>query len=401
MAELGPEWQRLLKAAAAAMEREARSLSLTDPDTAERHLIIGITGKHRRAAQRTLRLTVEELEAFVAAEFDSNLKALVLTELGIEIGAARRLRLERAAGVARLLDEAGSSPLSRFDWFGRWLDALRANGVLSELARDGSSLRPMIRVLESLPADDEPLPVLAERLLEDTKALSSGRSRSMLLRALSAWRDIEYPEDSETERELLEWAGIVSDDIASQVLVLNVPIAGGVVGEWMRSARGIPFRLTLQQLRREPFNITASTVRVVENPSIIRAAADALGSGCPPLVCTEGIPSAALYRLLGSATMARLLWRADFDWTGLRIVKRGLDRFPNAGTWRMSADEYRSGSRGIALRGNRVEAPWDQRLAELMAATGRAVMEESLLDLLLRDLRHDRVGTDPHGHRPA
>lgn len=55
--EPGPQWRRLLKAAAAAMEREAASFSLSDPDTAERHLIIGITGRHRRAAQRRLRLS--------------------------------------------------------------------------------------------------------------------------------------------------------------------------------------------------------------------------------------------------------------------------------------------------------------------------------------------------------
>jgi uncharacterized protein (TIGR02679 family) len=386
MTELGPEWQRLLKAAAAAMEREARSLSLTDPDTAERHLIIGITGKHRRAAQRTLRLTVEELEAYVASEFGSDLKGLVLSELGVEIGAVRRRRLEREARVARILGEAAASPLARLDWFGRWLDLLRANGVLSELARDGASLQPMIRVLESLPAGDEPLPVLAERLLADTKALSSGRSRSMLLRALSLWRGIEYPGDTESERELLEWAGLVSDDIASQALVLNVPVTGGVIGEWMRSARGIPFRLTLQQLRREPFTVDAPVVRIVENPSILRAVADAMGPDCPPLVCTEGVPSAAVYRLLGAAAAARLFWRADFDWAGLRIVKRGLERCPNAEPWRMSAEDYQAGSKGIGLRGHRIDVPWDPRLGAQMAAAGRAVMEESLIGPLLQDL---------------
>lgn len=384
---MGPEWRRLLKAAAAAMEREARSFSVSSPDTAERHLIIGITGRHRRAAQRTLRLTVEELEAYVAVEFGSDLKGLILSELGVEIGAARRRRLEREAGVSRILDEAGASPLARLDWFGHWIDSLRANGVLSELARDGASLRPMIRVLESLPAGDEPLPVLAERLLADTKALSSGRSRSMLLRALTLWRGIEYPGDSESERELLEWAGLVSDDIASQALVLNVPVTGGVIGEWMRSARGIPFRLTLQQLRREPFTVDAPVVRIVENPSILRAAADSMGPDCPPLVCTEGVPSAAVYRLLGTATRARLFWRADFDWAGLRIVKRGLERFPDAEPWRMSAEEYRAAPKGIGLRGHRIDVPWDPRLGEEMAAAGRAVMEESLIGPLLQDLR--------------
>lgn len=389
--ELGPEWRRLLKAAAAAMEREARSFSVSDPDTAERHLVIGITGRHRRAEQRTLRLTVEELEAYVAVEFGSDLKGLILTELGVQVGAARRRRLEREAGTARILDEARASPLARLDWFGRWLDSLRANGVLAELARDGASLEPMVRVLESLPAGDEPLPVLAERLLGDTKALSSGRSRSVLLRALSIWRGIEYPADAESERELLEWAGIVSDDIASQALVLNVPVTGGVMGEWMRSARGIPFRLTLQQLRREPFTVDAPVVRIVENPSILRAAADAMGPDCPPLVCTEGVPSAAVYRLLGAAIAARLLWRADFDWAGLRIVKRGLERYPNAEPWRMSTEDYQAAPKGIGLRGHRIDVPWDARLGAQMAADGRAVMEESLIGPLLQDLRRDCV----------
>ncbi|HLU27488.1 MAG TPA: TIGR02679 family protein [Glycomyces sp.] len=389
--EPGPEWRRLLKAAAAAMERESRSCSIREPDTAERHLIIGITGKHRRAEQRALRVTVAELESHVAAEFGVDLKTLIRSALGIEVGAARRRRLEREAGVKRLLEEAERTPLSRFGWFGSWLGSLRTNGTLTELARDGESLLPILRVLEALPVDDEPLPLLAERMLGDTKALASGRSRSMLLRALAAWRGIEHPEGSEAERELLEWAGIVSDDIASQVLVLNVPVTGGVIGDWMRTARGIPFRLTLQQLRREQFVLDAPTVRIVENPSILRAAADALGAECPPLVCTEGVPSAALYRLLTSARGARLLWRADFDWAGLRIVERGLGRFPNAEPWRMSAADYQSGAKGIELRGSRAEAPWDESLSELMDTTGRAVMEESLLHHLLQDLRKDQA----------
>ncbi|GAB3230914.1 hypothetical protein GCM10027447_25660 [Glycomyces halotolerans] len=389
--EPGPEWRRLLKAAAAAMEREAASFSVSDPETAERHLIIGITGRHRRASQRTLRVSIAELETHVAAEFGVDLKALILAELGIEVGAARRRRLEREAGVGRLLAEAEDSSLSGSAWFGSWLQALRSNGTLAELTRDGESLAPVVRVLEALPVDDVPMPVLAERMLGDTKALASGRSRGMLLRALALWRGVDHPEDTASERELLEWAGIVSDDIASQALVLNMPITGGIVGEWMRSARGIPFRLTLQQLRREPLSVAAPTVRVVENPSILRAAADALGPDCPPMVCTEGVPSAAVYRLLGAASGARLLWRADFDWSGLRIVERGLARFPGSEPWRMSAADFQAGAKGVELRGKRVEASWDERLSELMDAAGRAVMEESLLEVLLQDLRLDTV----------
>jgi hypothetical protein len=60
----------------------------------------------------------------------------------------------------------------------------------------------------------------------------------------------------------------------------------------------------------------------------------------------------------------------------------------------MSAEEYQSGAKGIVLRGNRIEAPWDRRLSELMVASGRAVMEESLLELLLQDLGQNRARTE-------
>ncbi|WP_158299914.1 TIGR02679 family protein [Glycomyces paridis] len=393
MSELGPEWQRILKAAAAAMERESATFSISEPGTAERHLISGITGKHRLAAAKTIRLPIADLDSYVQLAFAKNLTALILSELGIEIGAARRRRAERAAAIDRITADATGSRLAEFEWFHAWLTALRANGVLAELADSSTGLGALIAVLEALPAADEPLPVISERLLGDTKALASGRARTMLLRALAAWREVEYPVDSESERELLEWTGIVSDDIASQVLVLNLPIEGGPVGDWMRAARGIPFRLTLQQLRREPVTVAAPVIHVVENPSIVRAATDALGADCPPLVCSEGVPSAALYRLLGAAPGARIRWRADFDWTGLRIVRRGLERFPNAEPWRMFTTDYRTGTPGIALRGNPTEAPWDPALSPAMETQGTAVMEESLLPALLNDLRTGDPGS--------
>lgn len=386
----GPEWGRVLQAAAAAMEQEHRSFSIKCPSTAQRHLISGVTGSYRRASATSLRVQVAELDEYVQEAFGVGLKELIRSELGVEVGAARRRRIERAEGIERLSAEAEGSLLAGFEWFAEWVTLLRANGALAGLAADGGSLRPIIRVLEALPASDEPLPVLSQRLLGDTKALAAGRDRTMLLRALSVWRGIDYPDDTEARRELLEWAGIVSDDIASQVLVLNMPVEGGVVGEWMQSAGGIPFRLTLQQLRRESFSVAASRIRVVENPSILRAAADALGAACPPIVCSEGVPSAALYRLLETAGNARLLWRADFDWTGLRIVQRGVERFPTAEPWRMSAADYQMGAPGIALRGSRIEASWDSELSELMHTAGRAVMEESLLSTLLDDLQNDR-----------
>src|SRR5260370_29936121 len=54
------------------------------------------------------------------------------------------------------------------------------------------------------------------------------------------------------------------------------------------------------------------------------------------------MPSAACHKLLGSAVAqgARSHWRADFDWTGLRIVGAAITAH-GAQPWRMTAADYR------------------------------------------------------------
>ncbi|MEV5554260.1 DUF2399 domain-containing protein [Nonomuraea wenchangensis] len=63
-------------------------------------------------------------------------------------------------------------------------------------------------------------------------------------------------------------------------------------------AAGEPCVLTLRQLRRHEPPIAAGLVRICENPVVVAAAADELGPACPPLVCGDGRPSAAVWRLL-------------------------------------------------------------------------------------------------------
>jgi hypothetical protein len=90
----------------------------------------------------------------------------------------------------------------------------------------------IVRLLDAVPAADEPMPVFADRVIHDTKALAEGPLRGLVLRALAAWQDVPVPADTEQERALWESAGVVADDLASQVLVLNVPASAGC------SARG-------------------------------------------------------------------------------------------------------------------------------------------------------------------
>ena len=94
---------------------------------------------------------------------------------------------------------------------------------------------------------------------------------------------------------------------------------------------GQPTMLTLRQLRCHDEALPAGPVRICENPVVVAAAADELGSRCPPLVCVGGQPSAAGWRLLDllAAGGAEFRYHGDFDWGGIRIasaVRRRVGR---------------------------------------------------------------------------
>ncbi|MEU8004164.1 TIGR02679 domain-containing protein [Catellatospora sp. NPDC049111] len=387
-----PAWARLLYSARRSLERTGGSLdttiSLTAPTEAERLLVIGITGVHRAAGAGRLAVRLAELDDYLRQAHGAGLAEILGPGL-------RNRPAERAAestARAAALDQARASKHHGQPWWRQWLDDLHRDGSLTRLVRGGRDLAPALRVLDALPAAEEPMPAFAERLLGDTKALAEPALRGVLTKALARWQGIDVPASAEEERALWELFGVVPDDLASQVLVLNLPADGGLVGGWLTQAAqaGVPVRLTLHQLRLHPLWIHAEHVYVTENPAVLRAAC-ALGPAAPAMVCAEGVPSAAVHRLLGQATTSTLWWRNDFDWAGVRMTAAALARYPNARPWRMAAKDYLSAAgSGRPLLGAPADTPWDEQLASEMKTAGRSVMEERLLPDLLDDLRSDR-----------
>jgi uncharacterized protein (TIGR02679 family) len=321
--------------------------------------------------------------------------------------AAGRARLAARRDAALAAARAGRH--GEEEWHKAWLTELTADGTLTRLlsaGRDGA-LDQAAQILGLLPATELPLPVLAERATGDTKALSVPPLPGLVLRALARWQEqsalsgdtapaIAATATAAGRRELWERFGVIVDDLASQVLVLGLPASGGMLGRWLTEAAagGMPFRVTLHQLSAMPVILDVPAVYVCENPAVLRAAAAELGSGCAPLVCTEGIPSAACHRLLAAAR--QLYWRGDFDWTGLRTTTAAVERY-GARPWRMSAGDYCAAlAEGDSepLKGPPAESPWDLELAAQMRSAGRAVMEERLITVLLSDLAaHGRSGS--------
>ncbi|MGW3982104.1 TIGR02679 family protein [Streptomyces mirabilis] len=407
----GEGWTRLLAAARRRLERTGGvldgAIGLTGPSEPERRTVIGITGRYRPEAAKRLAVPLRDLDGYLHDRYGTGL----LTALGRLHGPLRDRPAERAGEDAcreQALTSARSSRLAGQGWFAAWLERIAADGTLTRLVRRGDAplLDAAVRVLERLPGDRErlpghpvgvvPLPVLAEWATGDTKALVPGTPlEQLVLRALAqrGGGGSVVPRERAGRRALWESAGAVADDLASQVLVLNIGAEGDtVVCDWLRDAAdfGIPFRLTLHQLATDPVVPAARTIFVCENPAILRAAAGELQDTGAALVCTEGVPSAACHKLLGDAVRAgaRLHWRADFDWAGLRITAGAVARH-GARPWRMTAADYTAAlGRGEStpLAGPPTASPWDPGLARAMEESGSTVMEERLLPALLSDL---------------
>lgn len=370
--------------------------------------LVGATREQRRAAARLLgraagrgtSLSVP-LPAVERALRSAGVAPGLREAVEALVGPVRDRAAERATEIQQFegaLAAARRGRLAAERWHAAWLDEMTRDGTVTRLVRHerGELLMQATAVLERLPAEsDEPpvlLPVLAEAVTGDARALSATPLARLVLRALALRESVAVPVGREAERELWALAGVVTDDLASQVLVLNVRAAGDPLGRWLTEAAdaGEPFRLTLHQLTAIPVMPMAIDLYVCENPAVLRAATDQLGTGSAPLVCTEGEPSVACYRLLQAAvaTGTRIHWHADFDWPGLRATAAAIRRV-GARPWLMRADDYRAAlAAGISepLRGPHAPSPWDSRLAEVMRVSGRAATEEQMLSAMLAGL---------------
>jgi len=402
----GPEFRRLLERARRSLERTGGDLggwvSFGHPDDAERKAIIGITGQYRDT--RTTRITVRlaDLDNAVREATGRSLPELLTDMAGpLRNRPAERSALAGARDAVIRAAEASSLHAS-CGWYRDWLTEIMRDGSLTKLINQGEQARlgQAARVLEYLAGRAGVpilLPALAADITGDTKALNHGTVLSTLvLRALAIKTGTGRPGTAGERRDLWETSGVVVDDLASRVLVLNMPAEGRGLAEWLTGAArlGVPFYITLHQLMTLPLTVRGALVHVCENPAVLRRAAEELGAGSAPLLCAEGRPSAAFHQLADAVVNGggELRYHGDFDWPGLAIASSVMRRH-RARPWRMGAADYIAGVRAdterLQLTGTPQPTPWEPELGELMAATGRVLYEESVADALIGDLSGD------------
>lgn len=364
---------------------------------AEHEALALLSGRPARPA-RSLRLDLADARSRLqAAGIASSLRE-ALEQLDGPITDHAAQRGAAAAAWSALL--AGPGREARLQ---TWLQTAAAVSLLKRLARrDAASADTLLaqagRVLEQLPAAGLPRAQLAARTLGDAHALDAGRPVATMV--LAAWRHAEAAPDvpatdpvaEERARDTWARAGVLVNELARPVLVLNLPArAGPQPMPWLP---GEPAYLSLRWLLRTApgWQVAGRTVYVCENPNLLAIAADHLDARCAPLVCTDGMPAAAQRTLLDQLRHAgaRLRYHGDFDWAGLRIANHLL-RSTGAAPWRIGAADYEAAARSTAtarhaLAGPEAEASWDADLAPTMRRHGLAIAEEAVADSLLDDL---------------
>ena len=399
------EYRRLFEAVRDRLERAggkaANSVLLRNLREDERQAIAELHAWPRIPAEH-VRINLERLD-----------KALRNTRAGVglrdvleSLGGAvvdRRAEQERAARTLdRMWDEARAVVRTHPKLL-PWVEDVRARGLVKRAAGaagldESRMLSRALAVVVRLPCvEGIPLSVLATETTGDAHSLDHGRPlTALVLRAVACLADRTAVPSSATERRAM-WAevGVHCDALSCHVLVFGLrPRGNGRLPRHLRenAEAGEPSHLTLRELSSCQLALPRGTdVFVCENPAVVAVAADRLGAECAPLVCVEGVPSTAAWRLLQSLSDggSRIRFHADFDWDGIRIGNLLAERL-KADSWRFGHREYRAAAReaslGSSLKGGPVLAAWDAKLAEAMDKFGHAVSEEIVIECLIEDL---------------
>lgn len=413
-----PSLDRLWDAVAERLQRNGISamgtVILRDLEQAERFALAGLIG--RPVTQSHARVDLAALdERLRSSGAAPGLVAAVGGLRGplVDRPGERSARAGRRDAVwASFRSELSARGLESEPWCERWVESIRLLVGPDPSVSVSEALRSAAQCLDVLgsaspSAGQIGRGELAAAVVGDSHGLDDGTLiGTLVMRGLAARAETHVPTGAEDRRALWELAGVLCDEVSTTVLTFGLhprSDESSPVSDWLsrRSDAGCETHLTLRDLRRlgriaEP----GSEVFVCENPRVLEAAMDS-ASGAT-VVCSSGSPSVVVMALLERLTTdgAVLRYRGDFDWPGVAIANRVIERF-GAEPWRMSAADYEhalaAAGAGVAelpeLRGRTVEAAWDEELAPVMERAGRVVHEERILDLLVADLAGSRGRT--------
>lgn len=294
----------------------------------------------------------------------------------------------------------------------------------------------LAKAFKSLPAEDERLPVFAQRVTGNPHTFDlTERLGRLWIHLLHVHRKSEEmpsslppPADAEAINELLQHYRLHRDDITNDVTCANLVAfvedsalsANDVTEDSMAEpseSRGIPHRMWLAAAEtrsvmnvplRELLRIRSAypyfvlknpppsqrKVWAVENSGVFSSLLDAVPD--VPLICTHGQFKLAALKLMDClvASGCEIYYSGDYDPEGLLMAQRLKERYGQAvHFWLMNPDDYVRSQPNVPLdqvRLSKMDAITEPELLSLAAAianTGKAGYQEAILPDLIADLK--------------
>ncbi|MEU7488131.1 TIGR02679 family protein [Streptomyces sp. NPDC042319] len=383
------------------------SLRLSGLDAQERTALSQLLG--RTVTSSTVTVKLDALDARLRASAAGLGLVETLCALGPPLTDRQSMRADAKAQRdlvwSSLSASLTASPLVEQPWAQQWSDTLRQAGVPRGVTPDMAvrTFQQAVQALTLLLAPEQPGTTrgrgeLAAEVTGSAHGLDDGTWLARLVqRGIALAHAAELPDNAAGRRATWRLAAVTPDEVSSTVLSYGLRPQGDGWRERAlreRAAHHAEVHLTLRDLHTHQLSLPSGTlVRICENPRVVEAAAD---RACTqPIVCTSGSATTVVLTLLDALAAAgcRFAYHGDFDWPGVALANRIIDRY-DARPWRLHADDYEQlaahtlalGIPQLPLTGRPVDAHWDTNLAPAMTALGTALHEEATLDLLVEDL---------------
>lgn len=321
------------------------------------------------------------------------------TRMAKQSPAVQRQRVWQAAAEA-----AGDNEALKLwvDSHSKRYDELSPKELADNISYAFTAFRRIIASTEQIP-----LAVFAARTFGDPHFLDFDRvAGRMFLEILATIQGepVHTVNFARVRRRLWKDFNILADDVSASIMIAGFRPSGrstAAINARTHSDSGEVALLTVAEAVMYDIPWVPDeqkTVVVVENPTIIKEAVRRLGAHCPPMVCTQGNPDT------GSVTSgtwdfldvlhqqgAKLLFHADFDFQGVRLINSFLSHFDNAEAWLMSSADYEKALQGVdestCPKVSRVlRSSWGD-LSSTMNSRGLAAYEESCIEQIIAHLQ--------------
>lgn len=245
------------------------------------------------------------------------------------------------------------------------------------------------------------LALFASQITKDPHAFDMNREGGrLLLYALSANYQLDYPKNAEAQMELLYKVGLIYDEVSNYTICRGIQAftRGKVHLGWVGfSDFGEPLHVSLWNISMiDKVACYQNRVFVFENPTVFSEVAGSLEARPGSLICSAGNVKVATLLLLDKIAQGsgEIYYSGDFDPEGLVIADKLKKRYgEKLVLWHFTPEAYEKIQSKKKISSTRlkkmdnIESPELKRLANMIRKSGYSGYQELMVDEYLEDIQ--------------